>query len=48
MLPKRVEITEVGTRDGFQAESEYIPTATKIDVINRLMGDRSLHSFFRC
>jgi hydroxymethylglutaryl-CoA lyase len=35
--PKQVEITEVGTRDGFQAESKFIPTQTKIDVINRLM-----------
>jgi hydroxymethylglutaryl-CoA lyase len=36
-MPKRVQITEVGTRDGFQAEAEFIPTQTKIDVINQLM-----------
>lgn len=35
--PQRVVITEVGTRDGFQAESEFIPTQTKIDVLNKLM-----------
>ena len=35
-IPKRVEITEVGPRDGFQAESEFISTQTKIDVINKL------------
>lgn len=36
--PSRVEITEVGTRDGFQMESEFIPTQTKIDVLNGLIA----------
>jgi len=31
-----VTICEVGTRDGFQIEPEFIPTDVKIDVINRL------------
>lgn len=35
--PTRVKITEVGTRDGFQAESAFIPTATKIRLINGLI-----------
>jgi hydroxymethylglutaryl-CoA lyase len=35
-LPKRVTICEVGTRDGFQIEPEFIATADKIDVVNRL------------
>lgn len=32
--PKRVTIVEVGPRDGFQVEREFIPTELKIDVIN--------------
>ena len=35
-LPERVTICEVGTRDGFQIEPEFISTADKIDVVNRL------------
>ena len=35
--PLRAEITEVGTRDGFQAERSFIPTAQKIEVIDRLV-----------
>ena len=35
--PKHVTITEVGTRDGFQAESEFISTETKIRLLNRLI-----------
>ena len=35
--PLRVEITEVGTRDGFQAERAFIPTAQKIEFIDRLI-----------
>jgi hydroxymethylglutaryl-CoA lyase len=35
-LPKRVTICEVGPRDGFQIEPEWIPTETKVDVIDRL------------
>jgi len=29
-------ICEVGTRDGFQIEPEFIPTELKIEVVNRL------------
>ena len=35
-LPKRVTISEVGTRDGFQIEPDFIPTEQKIEVVNRL------------
>ncbi len=35
-LPKRVTISEVGTRDGFQIEPSFIPTEEKIDVVDRL------------
>ena len=35
-LPRRVTICEVGTRDGFQIEPDFIPTDRKIDVVNRL------------
>jgi hydroxymethylglutaryl-CoA lyase len=35
-LPKRVTICEVGTRDGFQIEPEWIPTELKIEVVDRL------------
>ena len=34
----KVAITEVGTRDGFQVEAEFIPTATKAEVIDALIG----------
>ena len=37
-LPKRVHIVEVGPRDGLQAESKFIPTDTKIELVNRLVG----------
>ena len=36
MSPKRLFIQEVVTRDGFQAESQFVPTAEKIQLINRL------------
>ncbi len=39
-----VLVTEVGTRDGFQAEKEFIPTQTKADVINALI-DAGVTSF---
>ena len=29
-LPKRVTVCEVGTRDGFQIEPDFIPTERKI------------------
>jgi len=35
-LPGRVTICEVGTRDGFQIEPEFIPTERKIEVVDRL------------
>jgi hydroxymethylglutaryl-CoA lyase len=35
-LPKRVTICEVGTRDGFQIEPDFIPTERKIEVVDRL------------
>jgi len=35
-LPKRVHIMEVGPRDGFQAEHEWIPTEKKIEILNAL------------
>jgi hydroxymethylglutaryl-CoA lyase len=35
-LPKRVRIVEVGPRDGLQDEREEVPTATKIELIERL------------
>ena len=35
-LPKRVTICEVGTRDGFQIEPDFIPTELKIEVVDRL------------
>ncbi len=34
---RNVIVTEVGTRDGFQSESTFIPTETKADVINALI-----------
>jgi hydroxymethylglutaryl-CoA lyase len=35
-LPRKVHIMEVGPRDGFQAEKQWIPTERKIEVINAL------------
>jgi hydroxymethylglutaryl-CoA lyase len=35
-LPTRVTICEVGTRDGFQIEPDFIPTEVKIEVVDRL------------
>lgn len=35
-LPESVTIVEVGPRDGFQMEARFIPTATKIEIINAL------------
>ena len=36
MLPGKVKIVEVGPRDGLQNEKEVVPTATKIELIERL------------
>ena len=35
-LPDRVTVCEVGTRDGFQIEPEFIATEQKIEVVERL------------
>ncbi|MEM7586280.1 MAG: hydroxymethylglutaryl-CoA lyase, partial [Acidobacteriota bacterium] len=35
-LPQRIRIVEVGPRDGFQAESQLLPTELKVETINRL------------
>ena len=35
-LPARATICEVGTRDGFQIEPDFIPTEQKIEVVDRL------------
>jgi hydroxymethylglutaryl-CoA lyase len=35
-VPARVTICEVGTRDGFQIEPEFIPTERKVEVVDRL------------
>jgi hydroxymethylglutaryl-CoA lyase len=35
-LPTRAGICEVGTRDGFQIEPEFIPTEVKVEVVDRL------------
>ncbi|PIK34409.1 putative hydroxymethylglutaryl-CoA lyase, mitochondrial isoform X2, partial [Apostichopus japonicus] len=35
-LPSKVKIVEVGARDGLQNEKAVVPTATKIDLINKL------------
>ncbi|MHB1162101.1 MAG: hydroxymethylglutaryl-CoA lyase [Chloroflexota bacterium] len=35
-LPSRAKIVEVGPRDGFQAERQWIPTEAKIEIINAL------------
>jgi hydroxymethylglutaryl-CoA lyase len=36
-MPRKVTVTEVGPRDGFQIERDFIPTATKIELVNRLV-----------
>lgn len=35
-LPSQVTIVEVGPRDGLQNEAKILPTATKVELINRL------------
>jgi hydroxymethylglutaryl-CoA lyase len=35
-LPERVTLCEVGTRDGFQIEPDFIPTEQKIEVVDRI------------
>jgi hydroxymethylglutaryl-CoA lyase len=41
---RAVLVTEVGTRDGFQAEPKFIPTDTKAEVMNSLI-DAGVRSF---
>ena len=43
---RHVIVTEVGTRDGFQAEAAFIPSAIKAEVINALIdaGVRSIEA----
>src|SRR4029453_3671648 len=36
MNPTRLYINDVAVRDGFQIEKVFVPTATKIEVINQL------------
>jgi hydroxymethylglutaryl-CoA lyase len=36
-VSRKVTVTEVGPRDGFQIERDFIPTATKIKLINHLV-----------
>jgi hydroxymethylglutaryl-CoA lyase len=35
-LPKKVKMVEVGPRDGLQNEAQHVPTAVKIELIDRL------------
>jgi hydroxymethylglutaryl-CoA lyase len=35
-VPERITICEVGTRDGFQIEPDFIPTACKVEVVDLL------------
>src|SRR3989440_2576904 len=35
-LPERVTMCEVGTRDGFRIEPDFIPTEQKVEVVDRL------------
>ena len=35
-LPPRVQVVEVGPRDGFQMESAFIPTDLKVEVVDLL------------
>jgi hydroxymethylglutaryl-CoA lyase len=42
--PHRVTVVEVGPRDGFQMEHAFIPTGTKIEIINRLI-DAGIRQF---
>ncbi|MCC7049744.1 MAG: hydroxymethylglutaryl-CoA lyase [Alphaproteobacteria bacterium] len=36
MVPRKVTVTEVGTRDGLQSEPKFVPTADKIALVNAL------------
>jgi hydroxymethylglutaryl-CoA lyase len=36
-LPKKLTVVEVGPRDGFQSERQFIPTDKKVEIINALL-----------
>jgi len=36
MIPEKIQIVEVGPRDGLQNENEWVPTETKISLIEKL------------
>ncbi|MVW71055.1 hydroxymethylglutaryl-CoA lyase [Bordetella sp. 02P26C-1] len=36
-LPDKVDIVEVGLRDGLQSEPEFVPTETKVEMLNALI-----------
>lgn len=42
-LPAKVEVIEVGMRDGLQMEPNFIPTTTKIELLNSLMASGLRH-----
>lgn len=42
-LPKQVKLVEVGPRDGLQNEATFVPTATKIALINQLVDAGCQH-----
>jgi hydroxymethylglutaryl-CoA lyase len=46
MIPAKVKIVEVGPRDGLQNEKEFVPTPSKIELVNRLAraGVRNVES----
>ena len=38
ILPQQVKIVEVGPRDGLQNEKDFVATATKIELVEPLVG----------
>jgi hydroxymethylglutaryl-CoA lyase len=42
-LPKKVTIVDVGPRDGFQNEKQFIPTQKKIEIVNGLIDSGLKH-----
>lgn len=42
-LPTKVEVIEVGMRDGLQMETDFIPTALKAELLNGLMSSGIRH-----
>lgn len=38
MVPTKIDIREVGPRDGFQMEEEFIPTKTKAEIIGKMVA----------